>query len=111
MTDLSRSRGDTYADEFQIFSETTGAVVDITGYTFTMTLDTLKAPPNTDTNLYSLTGTITDAVNGLVEFVPSLIQANQAPGSYWYDVQMVDDVGRVRTIDSGKYVYVQDITK
>lgn len=111
MTDIERKRGDTYADEFTVTSETTGAAIDITGYTFLLTVDPSKAPANADANLYSLTGVITNAAGGVVEFAPSAVQADQTPGDYWYDVQMTDTSSRIRTIASGQYKYVQDITK
>lgn len=111
MTDIKRPRGDTYADEFAITSEATGLAIDITGYSFVLTVDPSKTPANADNNLFSITGTITDAAGGLVEFAPTVQQANQTPGAYWYDVQMTDAAGRIRTIDSGRYTITQDISK
>lgn len=110
MTDITRKRGDTYADEFTIKSAATGAAINITGYTFLLTVDPTKAPTTNAANLYQLTGTILDAAAGRVEFAPNSTQANQV-GTFYFDVQMVDGAGRKRTIDSGKYKYEQDITK
>ena len=110
MTDITRKRGDTYADEFTIKSASTGAPINITGYTFLMTLDPSKNPVDNTANIYQLTGTILDAAAGRVEFAPNATQANQL-GTFYYDVQMVDGVPRKRTIVSGKYKYEQDITK
>lgn len=113
MTNITRKRGDTYADEWEVTSETTGAAIDITGYTFLLTVDPEKAPEDDTNNLFQITGVITDAENGLVEFAPSSVQADNL-GSYFYDIQMIDDTSptpRKRTIDSGKYKFVQDITK
>lgn len=76
-----------------------------------MTLDPEKAPATAANNVYQLTGTILDATAGRVEFAPSALQADQTPGTYYYDLQMVDGVGRKRTIALDKYVYTQDITK
>lgn len=110
MSDIDRKRGDTYADEFTVKSAQTKLPIDITGYTFTLTVDPEKAPATADNNLYQLTGTIVDAPSGRVEFAPTAMQANQL-GKFFYDVQMVDGAGRKRTIVSGKYTYLQDITK
>lgn len=110
MSDITRKRGDTYADEFTIKSALTKQPIDITGYTFTLTVDPEKAPLTADNNLYQLTGTIVEAEAGRVEFAPDATQANQL-GKFFYDVQMVDGDGRKRTIVSGKYTYTQDITK
>jgi len=108
MTDITRKRGDTYADVINISSA--GSPLDVTGYTFLLTVDTQKAPSDTSTQVYQLTGTILDAVNGQVEFAPSAVQADQV-GGFYYDVQMTDGAGRKRTVLAGKYKYVQDITK
>lgn len=111
MTDFVRKRGDTYADEIAVFSKTTGAAIDITGYSFVLTVDPSQTPTTADDNLYAINGSITKATGGLVEFAPSAIQADQQPGAYFYDIQMTDDAGRIRTIQAGRYTYEQDISK
>ena len=110
MTAITRKRGDTYADEFTIKSKTTKLPINITGYTFLLTVDPEKAPAAATNNLYQLVGTIVDAAAGRVEFAPSASQANQV-GAFFYDVQMVDGAGRKRTIVLDKYKYEQDIGK
>lgn len=110
MTDITRKRGDTYADEFVLTSKTTRLPINLTGYTFLLTVDPEKAPTGTTNNLYQLSGTILDAAAGRVEFAPSATQADHV-GTYYYDVQMVDGTGRKRTVVAGKYKYEQDITK
>ncbi len=111
MTDITRRRGDTYADEFTLKSKATGLPINLTGYAFTMTVDPSAAPVDAAGNLFSLAGTIVDAAAGRVEFAPSAVQADQTPGTYFYDVQMTDGAGRIRTVAAGKYKIVQDITK
>lgn len=110
MTDITRKRGDTYADEITVKSKKTKQAIDITGYSFLLTLDTRQAPTDETTKAYQLTGVILSAANGRVEFAPNASQADRV-GSFFYDIQMVDGAGRKRTIESGKYKYVQDITK
>ena len=110
MTDITRKRGDTYANAWVVTSETTGAVIDITDYDFLLTVDPEKAPVADTNNLLQIVGVIADGPNGLVEFAPSLEQSDNL-GSYFYDVQMIDADGAIRTIDAGKYKFVQDITK
>lgn len=110
MTDIERYRGDTAADEFTI-KDSAGNVVDISGFSFKMTVSTLENPPTNSSELYSLTGVITDAVNGVVEFVPSVGNADQKPATYYYDVQMTTAGARIKTIAKGKYTYLQDISK
>ncbi len=110
MAAITRKRGDTYADEITVTSDT-GAVINITSYTFLMTLDPSKAPIDASSKLYQVAGVILDAPNGRVEFAPTALQADQTPGTYYYDIQMIDGAGRIRTIALDKYTYTQDITK
>ncbi len=110
MVAITRKRGDTYADEIIVKSSKTKLPVNITGYTFVMTLDPSKAPVDASANLYSITGTILDAAAGRVEFAPTAMQADHL-GVYYYDIQMTDGAGRKRTIALDKYTYIQDISK
>ena len=110
--DFERRRHDTYSDIITITDpDNNDAVVDVTGFVFRLTVDTLKKPTDALTKVYQLTGVALDAVNGKVEFAPSDVQSDQTPGTYYYDIQMVDGAARRRTIMAGKYKYVQDITK
>jgi hypothetical protein len=111
MTDITRTRGDTYADEFVLTSKKTGGALDITGCTFLLTVDPSASPVDASTNIYQLTGEIiAPATDGRVAFAPSSVQANQV-GKFFYDVQMTDAAGRKRTVQKAKYTYTQDITK
>ncbi len=110
MTDIVRFRGDTAADEWTI-TNAAGVVIDLAGFSFVLSVNSLENPPDNVTELYNIVGAITDAVNGVVEFAPTLGNADQKPADYYYDVQMVDTGGRIKTIDKGKYTYTQDISK
>lgn len=110
MAEIKRYRGDTAADRFVVKNQD-GTVVNITGYTFKLTVSSEKNPPNESAQLYQLTGTIVDAPNGVVEFAPSTLQANQPAHRYYYDVQMTDTGTRITTLAKDVYDYIQDITK
>ena len=110
MTALTRKRGDTYADEFAIL-DSAGAAQNIAGYSFVMTVDPDKNPTSASNNLFALVGAITDAAAGIVEFAPTALQADQTPNKYWYDVQMTDAGGKIRTIEHDSYTITQDISK
>lgn len=110
MSDLERKRGDTYADEIAVTSTITDLPIDITGYSFKLTLDPDKNPIDASGNVYVLTGSIIDAANGIVGFSPSAVEADQL-GTFFYDIEMTDGAGKIRTIEKGKYKYLQDITK
>lgn len=109
MTTLTRKRGDTFADEIAV-TDSAGTAINLTGYTFAMTIDPSPSPVDASGNIYSVSGTITDAASGLVEFAPSAVQTDIV-GQYFYDIQMTDAAGRLRTIQSGTYNFTQDITK
>jgi hypothetical protein len=110
MTDITRKRGDTYADEFVIRNETTGVPMNIVGCSFFLTVDPNQFPTSAASNSYKLTGAILDAAGGRVGFAPSETQANLV-GRFYYDVEMIDTASRKRTVASGKYTYQQDIGK
>lgn len=111
MGTLTRKRGDSFANEYEITSAATGAVVNITSYTFVMSVDSRQNPSDTSTQVFTVNGVITDAPAGLVEFAPSAAQTDVTPGIYFYDAQLTDDVGRIRTFDSGRYIIEQDYSK
>ena len=110
MTDLTRPRGDTYADEFILRSKTTGQPLDLSGCSFKLTVNAKKDPEDGDSPEFQVTGTILDAPGGRVEFALTDAQADRI-GRFFYDIQMVDAKGRKRTLRKAKYVFTQDVTK
>jgi hypothetical protein len=111
MTIITRKRGDTYAETIIVVTAGTTTPIDVTGCTFLLTVDPAKAPADNTNNLFDIVGTILDAPAGEVEFAPSALDADQLPGTYYYDIQMTDGAGRVRTVALDKWVVTQDITK
>ena len=110
MSDITRKRGDSYPDQVT-FKDSTGAPFNVTGASFLLTIDTQKTPPDATTKVIQIVGTITDAVNGVVEFQWTPLLADIAIGTYYYDIQMTDASTNVRTFGPWKYVFAQDITK
>lgn len=107
---ITRFRGDTVADQFTV-KDAAGVVVNITGFSFIMTVNTLKAPPDVSTQLFSVAGVITNPTGGVVEFRPTVANASQLPGKYYFDIQMTDAGGKIQTLCVGSYTFKQDITK
>jgi len=110
MTDITRKRGDTYADELIIKSKATKKPIDITGWTFVLTVDPNQGPLDASSNVYQVHGVVLDGPAGRVEFAPTDVQADQV-GAFYFDVQALDTAGRKRTIFAGRYTYKQDISK
>lgn len=109
MVAITRYRGDTAPDQFTITRN--GAAVDIVGCTFKLTVNSEKDPVDIANQLFSLTGSITNAAAGEVEFAPTDVEADQPPGRYFFDVEMTDATGAIRTAVKGVYRFLEDITK
>ena len=110
MARVTRYRGDTSADQF-IITDSDGTEINISGYTFKLTISSKQAPSSTEGLLATVSGVIASAAGGLVEFVFSTAQADQTPGVYYYDVQMIDTNNRIQTLAKDYYEFTQDITK
>ncbi len=112
-TDSTKSicwaRGDSDAKGF-IVQDSAGVVIDITGFTFRLTVNT-DQDPAPGTELFTVVGVITDATNGRVAFAPTITDTDQTPGEYFYDVEQTDAGGLISTIIKGICEIVQDISK
>ena len=107
--EICRKRGDTKTMTFRL--KVNGVVQDITDDTFLLTVNRDKEPADTTNQLFQLAGTIVSASGGLFSFQPADDQPVD-PGSYFYDIQWLEDVANEKlTILAGKYVVEQDITK
>jgi len=107
---IERYRGDTFANIFRI-TDSLGDPIDITGYSFALTVHTDRTPTSVQPPLFTLAGTLVSPLNGTVQFAPNTTQANQEPGTYFFDIQMTDNTGAIQTVVVGKYIFRQDITK
>lgn len=109
MTAITRYRGDTAPDTG--YAAIDGVALNVTGCSFKLTVDPEKAPVSDANNLFSLSGEAVDPLTGKIKFPITDIQADQPPGKYWYDIQMIDGAGLKRTIALDRYIILQDITK
>ena len=109
MTAITRYRGDT--------APITGTVnlndlpLDVTGCTFVLTADPSKAPTDAANNLFALTGELVTPLTGAIKFPITAMQADQTPGTYYFDLQVTDAAGYKQTITLDKLIFKQDITK
>jgi hypothetical protein len=108
---LTYYRGDSYPQIFTILNAATGAAVDITGYTFKLTVNRDRKPTDASNQLFQIAGIIADAAAGQVSFSFESGHTGINPGQYYYDVQMTTDTGDVRTIVKAVFEVTMDVTK
>jgi len=110
MTAIKRYRGDTHAIPRTMRSKRTGAIINITGYSFKLSVDTLKNPTDEVTQVFKLTGAITNAALGEYQFSPNASQADNV-GAMFYDIEVTDASGAIETVEKDTYTVSQDLTK
>ena len=114
MTDapaLKRYRGDTHKHFFNLFRPT-GEPIDVTGYSFTLTVSTKRDPTDTTGRIITMPGVIESPTIGRISFAPTLMESSQAPiGVHFYDIQQTDAGGLIETIAKSTYEIRQDISK
>ena len=106
MSDIERKRGDTYDIIISVVDKDLAAI-PLTTETFILSVNTAENP-TAAADVYTVAGSIADAANGKVTFA---VAGTTAAGTYFFDIQMTDTAGKIRTIDKGEYRVVQDITK
>lgn len=110
---LERVRGDDFPPQYQLV-DSAGAGVDISGYSFKFAVNTEEDPVDEVNEVFRLTGTITDAPNGLFQFNGTTIDWDLTPGGtpeYFYEVEMTDASSKIRTIIKGTITVEQDKIK
>lgn len=113
---ICRKRGDTAPFTITITDDATpGVPIDITGFSFLLTVDPAQTPDSAANNLFQLgvgTGLVlSDPANGVITVELPIGDADQTPAVYFYDLQQTDTGGFIRTILEGQWEVVQDITK
>jgi len=103
-------RGDSDAKGF-IIQDDLGVAVNITGFTFKLTVNTKKDPADQVDEQFSITGVIGVAADGTVSFAPTTVNTDISPGKYYYDIEQTDASSRLKTIIKGVCLIIQDITK
>ena len=103
-------RGDSSAKGF-IVQTSAGVAIDITGFTFKLTVNSEKDPTTVGNQQFTIVGVLTDATNGKVAFSPLIADTDIAPGTYFYDIEQTDDGGGISTLIIGKAIIIQDISK
>lgn len=109
--DICINRGDTTPWTFTVRTGVPLAPLDISGFSYLLTVDPSATPTDALNNLFQLTGTIIDGPNGVVRFALSDSQADQVPKEYFFDLQQTDGSGARRSLIQGSFEFFQDITK
>jgi hypothetical protein len=108
--DLERKRGDTFPYKVKLVDEDYKDY-NITNCTFQMSIHTERDPVDTSTQVALVNGVIVDTKPAIVGFPFNSTQADQTPGTYYYDIQMTDEYGYTLTFQDGAIVFVQDKVK
>ena len=103
-------RGDSDAKGF-IVQDDLGVAVDITGFSFKLTVSSDKDPADQVDEQFSITGIIGSPTAGTVSFAPTTVNTDITPGIYFYDIEQTDAASKIKTLIKGKIKIIQDITK
>jgi hypothetical protein len=108
MSDITRYRGDTRRIRRTVTAD--GAAVNITDWSFVLTINREYNPVNANEQGAQIVGVIADAAAGVVDFIPTLDDVADI-GDYYYDIEATDAGGSVSTLDKGAFTLLQDVTK
>lgn len=103
-------RGDSDAKGF-IIQNALDVAIDITGFTFKLTVSEDKDPTDQVNEQFTIVGIITLATAGTVSFAPTITDTDITPGIYFYDIEQTDVAGKIKTVIKGRVRIIQDITK
>jgi len=109
MSTITRKRGDDYSI-FLNLTDGAKAPLDITGSGFVLSTSSSREPAAAAYE-FQITGVISGAPTlGVVEFPFDSGKADSL-GKFYYDIEMTDAGGKIRTVDDGVLIFTQDIGK
>ena len=114
--DICWARGDTKPRVFAI-QNSSGAVIDVSGSTFVMRVNTLLDPTPAIPGIVLFTATgafVVDGIDGRVQFAPTPVSWADAlvlPDVAFYDIEETDGNGDIDTLIKAKVLILQDIKK
>lgn len=103
-------RGDSDAKGF-VVQDSDGVAIDITGFSFKLTVNSDRDPPDQVDEQFTIVGVIGSPTAGTVSFAPTVSNTDITPGIYYYDIEQTDTGSRIKTIIKGRCKIIQDITK
>ena len=114
MSEIIKHRGDTKPIVFQLWEDKEAETkLDITDFTFKFTVNKKKDPVDgVDDPEFSLVGNIIlPAIDGRVRFLPSAVNMDLPPATYFFDFEVTDADGYISTEMLDKFKLSQDISK
>lgn len=117
--DIEKRRGDTKDLSIRL-KDSAGAVLDVSGYTALLTINTSKTPdvdvsPEVGTQVFQATGVAASSpgTDGILRFDFAAFGGSPyvAVANYFYDVQITDAGSEIFTPLIGAFKVKQDITK
>lgn len=107
---LTIVRGDSYPIPFTL-TDPAGAVLDLTGCTVVLTVSAEAEPEDDTAQICQVAGVLADdPTTGGVSFTPTTADTAEV-GGYYYDIQVTDADGHVRTPVKSTLTISQDISK
>ena len=108
--DLNFDEGDDFPYTITVV-DSDGSAVDLTGYTFYMTIKYKKSDSDTQAIFKKTVTVIPDPELGIVTItIDRADTLGIIPGTYPYDIKYKDDSGDVRTLLRGQYKLIQGVT-
>jgi len=108
--DLNFNEGDDFPYIVTI-TDSDGVAVDLTGYTFYMTIKKKKSDPDAIAIFKKTVTSIPQAAEGIVTItVDRADTLNIQPGIYPYDIKYKDSTGDIRTVIYGNFTIIQGVT-
>lgn len=83
----------------------------LSGLTLTITSNTERNPTTDDNEQWSVAMTLVSAPDGTAKFSLNATQADMEPGTYFFDVESVDGLAKIKTLFKGSFIVLQDINK
>jgi len=105
---IKQIQGDTRTFTITVY-DSDGSVYDLTDYTVRFTVKANKSTVDGSASI-SKTGTVTDAENEVFTVALTNDDTNIDAGIYYYDFQIDNGSSIVKTVESGIFQVVQDVT-
>ena len=105
-------RGDSYPITFLFETPSASLPINLTNCAFTLTVSSERSPVDNTTEVFSVDGVIDDSPStGKVSFTPLTTDTDILPKKYYYDIQVTDGDGNIKTLVKSTLSIVQDISK